>query len=132
MFSDSGCHGTMISAPFILRACELSHFSLSYSAITSAMDHSTPGFFLHGDSPGKNTGVGYHALLQGIFPMQGSNPHLLCHLHWQGCSLPLVPPGKHPHHCFILLCLTILPSDLPQTPVFKGIFSLKKTENHWI
>ena len=26
------------------------------------------------DSPGKNTGVGYHALLQGIFPTQGSNP----------------------------------------------------------
>ena len=26
------------------------------------------------DSPGKNTGVGCHALLQGIFPTQGSNP----------------------------------------------------------
>ena len=25
-------------------------------------------------SPGKNTGVGCHALLQGIFPTQGSNP----------------------------------------------------------
>ena len=30
-----------------------------------------------GDTPGKNAGVGYHALLQGIFPIQGSNPHLL-------------------------------------------------------
>ena len=29
------------------------------------------------DSPGKNTGVGCHALLQGISPTQGSNPHLL-------------------------------------------------------
>ena len=29
------------------------------------------------NSPGKNTGVGCHALLQGIFPAQGSNPHLL-------------------------------------------------------
>ena len=29
---------------------------------------------VHGDSPGKNTGVGCHALLQGIFPTQGSNP----------------------------------------------------------
>ena len=46
------------------------------------------------DSPGKNTGVDCHALLQGIFPIQGSNPHLLCLLHWQACSLPLVPPGK--------------------------------------
>ena len=25
------------------------------------------------DSPGKNSGVGSHALLQGIFPTQGSN-----------------------------------------------------------
>ena len=30
-----------------------------------------------GDSPGKNTGVGCHALLQGIFPTQGLNPGLL-------------------------------------------------------
>ena len=29
------------------------------------------------DSPGKNTGVGSHILLQGIFPTQGSNPGLL-------------------------------------------------------
>ena len=33
-------------------------------------------------------------LLQGIFPTQGSNPQLLCLLHWQGGSLPLAPPGK--------------------------------------
>ena len=29
------------------------------------------------DSPGKSTGVGCHALLQGIFPTQGLNPPLL-------------------------------------------------------
>ena len=46
------------------------------------------------DSPGKNTGVGCHALLQRIFPTQGSNPHLLRLLHWQAGSLPLMPPGK--------------------------------------
>ena len=33
------------------------------------------------DSPGKNTGVCCHALLQGIFPTQGLNPNLLCLLH---------------------------------------------------
>ena len=32
------------------------------------MDCSPPGSSVHGDSPGKNTGVGWHALLQGIFP----------------------------------------------------------------
>ena len=35
-----------------------------------------------------------HFLLQGIFPSQGSNPHLLCLLPWQVGSLPLAPPGK--------------------------------------
>ena len=35
------------------------------------------------DSPGMNTGVGWHALLQGIFLIQGLNPHLLYLLHWQ-------------------------------------------------
>ena len=35
------------------------------------------------DSPGKNAGVGCHFLLQGFFPTQGSNPCLLCLLHWQ-------------------------------------------------
>ena len=29
------------------------------------------------DSPGKNTGVGGHALLQGIFPTQGTEPESL-------------------------------------------------------
>ena len=46
------------------------------------------------DPPGKNTDVGCHALLQGIFLTQGSNPHLLSLLHWQVSSLPLMPLGK--------------------------------------
>ena len=33
------------------------------------------------DPPGKNTGVGCHALFQGILPTQGSNPHLQHFLH---------------------------------------------------
>ena len=41
------------------------------------------------DSPGKNTGVGCHFLLQGIFPIQGSNLCLLSLLHWQAHSLSL-------------------------------------------
>ena len=40
------------------------------------MDRSLPGSSAHGDSPAKNTGVGCHALLQGVFPTQGSNPCL--------------------------------------------------------
>ena len=46
------------------------------------------------NSLGKNTGVGFPALLQGIFPIQGLNLCLLCLLHWQLGSLPLVPLEK--------------------------------------
>ena len=45
------------------------------------------------DSPGKNTGVGCHGRLQGIFPTQGSNA---CFLHWQADSLPLSHLGSSP------------------------------------
>ena len=52
------------------------------------------------DSPGKNTGVDCRALLQGIFWTHGSNLCLLCLLHWQAGSLPLVPPGKPDNYCW--------------------------------
>ena len=40
-------------------------------------DCSPPGSSVYGESPGKNTGVGSHSLLQGIFLTQGSNRGLL-------------------------------------------------------
>ena len=46
------------------------------------------------DSLGKNTEVGCHFLLQGIFLTQGLNPRLLRLLHGQARSLPLVPSGS--------------------------------------
>ena len=46
------------------------------------------------DFPGKNTQVGCHALLQGVFPTQGSNPRPSCPLLCQAGSLPVVPAGK--------------------------------------
>jgi len=39
------------------------------------------GSSVHGDSLGKNTGVGCHTLLQGIFPTEGSNPGIQ-HCRW--------------------------------------------------
>ena len=44
------------------------------------------------DSSGKNTGVGCHALLQGIFPTRGLNLHLLHLLHCRFFTPE--PPGK--------------------------------------
>ena len=43
--------------------------------------------------------MGCHAHLQGISPIQGSNPHLLYLLHWQADSLPLAPPGNMTIFC---------------------------------
>ena len=70
------------------------------------MDCSPPGSSVQGGSPGKDTGVGCHALLQGIFPTQGSNLRLLCLLHWQADSLPLAPPGKP--RPSLRVCLSIM------------------------
>ena len=46
------------------------------------------------NSLGKDTGVGCHFLLQGLFPTQGLNRYLLCLLQWQADSLPLSHQGR--------------------------------------
>ena len=62
----------------------------SCPTLCDTMDCSLPGSSVHRDSPGKNTGVGCHDLLKGIFLTQGSNtsvPHcrlILHHLSHQG------------------------------------------------
>ena len=69
------CHSYTMC--FIAESCQ---------TLCEPMDCNSPGSSVHEDSPGKNTGVGCHALLQGIFPTQGSNPglphcrHILYHL----------------------------------------------------
>ena len=69
-------------------------FFASCLPLCDPIDWTRPGSSVHGDSPGKNTGVGCHALLQGVFPMQGSNlglPHggrILYHLSTrEACTL---------------------------------------------
>ena len=54
------------------------------SRLCNSLDYSPPGSSVHEILPSKNTGVGFHFLLQGIFLTQGSNPHLLCLLYWPG------------------------------------------------
>ena len=73
------------------------------------------------DSPGKNTGVGYRAHFQGIFPIQELSPCLLSLLHWQVGSLPLVPPGK-PIEYYAAIKNYILRT-------WKSIFSVKWEKN---
>ena len=85
-------------------AQSLSHVPL----FVTPMDCSPPGSSVHEDSPGKNTAVGGHALLQRIFPTQGSNPGLphcrqiLYQLSPQGSPrilewVAMPPPGDLPN-----------------------------------
>ena len=81
----------IISVDYIYLCCAVLSCSV-VSTVFDPMECSPPGYSVHGDSPGRNTGVGCHALLQGIFPTQESNPHLLhyrqfvYHLSHQGSS----------------------------------------------
>ena len=70
--------------------------------LCNPMDWSLPGSSVHGILQGKHTGVGCHAFPQVIFPTQGSNPRLLCLLHWQAASLPLCVHAKSLQSCSTL------------------------------
>ena len=61
---------------FLCYALSLSHVRLFATPWTAVQQASVLG-----DSPGRNIGVGCHALLQGIFLTQGSNAGLL-HCRW--------------------------------------------------
>ena len=75
--------------------------------LCNPMDCSPPASSTHGGSPGKNTGVGFHALLlQEIFPTQGRSgwdpclPHcrwILYHLSHQGSLENILIPTKEYH-----------------------------------
>ena len=68
------------------------------------MNCSLPGSFLcPSDFQSKTTGVGCHFLLQGVFPTQGSNLHLL---HWQVGSLSVTHQGS-PKTIYLLSILFV-------------------------
>jgi len=71
----------ILSTYWVLGCCAvLCLVTQSCPTLCDPMDCSPPGSSVRGDSPGKNTGVGCPALLQGVFPTQGLNsglPHSL-------------------------------------------------------
>ena len=83
---------------------ELRLVTQSCLTLCNPMDSSLLGSPVHGDSPGRNTEVGCHALLQGIFPTQGLKPGLphckqiLCHLSHQGSSVPTFVCNRNMHN----------------------------------
>ena len=81
------------------------------------------------DSPGKNTGVGCHAL-QGIFQAQALNLHLFSLLSWQADSLPLVPPRK-PTSCSLSTDAWFLTTGPPEKSQYP-ISSITSAEEFWV
>ena len=94
-------------------------------SLCDPMDCGPPGSSVHEDSPGKNTGVGFHALLQRIFLTQGLNPRLLCLLHRQAGSSPLVPEDDG----FCLNLVSLLGSGFRMLPTLLLIVEMK---NFWL
>ena len=78
--------------PFTATRKSESEVAQSCPTLCNAMDCSLPDSSCPWDSPGKNTGVGCHFLLQGSFPTQGLNPgplhcrQILYQLSHQGSS----------------------------------------------
>ena len=103
--------GTWVRFMFVSEACSLAgilrgSWSIPFSllcAVLSCFSHvllfvtpwTTAGQApLSWDTPDRNTAVGCHALLQGIFPTQGSNLRLLVSCFGRWLFLPLGPLGK--------------------------------------
>ena len=67
---------TIFTVVKIYKVAVLYLITQSHPTLCNPMDYSPPGFSLHGIPQAINTGVGWHALLQGIVPTQRSNPSL--------------------------------------------------------
>ena len=68
---------TFMYGDICLYVCMWTKSIQSCLTLCNPMDCSPRGSSVHGDSPGKNTGMGCHALLQGILPAQEWNLPLL-------------------------------------------------------
>ena len=68
VFPNSRYHMVIVHSHAPMCVCLVAQSCLT---LCDPMDFSPPGSSVHGGSPGKNTGVGYHFLLQGIPPTKG-------------------------------------------------------------
>ena len=115
-----------------------------FPTLCNPMDCSPQASSVHGNSPGKNTEVGCHTLLRGIFPSQGSNPGLP-HCRWifyhlspqgsprkleweadpfsRGTSWPRIKPGSP------ALLADSLPAELSGKPSHRSQAQMKKNED---
>ena len=99
--------------------------------LCDSMDDSPPASSVHQDSPGRSTGVGCRALLQGIFPTQESNWGFL-HYRWILYQLSYQGSPKLLCALSLLSCQTLcnpMDSSLPGSSVL-GIFQAQVLE--WV
>ena len=86
------------------------------------MNYSLSGSSVHGDSPGKNIGVGCHALLQRIFWIQASNSSLMSpalaggffatSAIWDTSKVPYLGQNRTPAHYSYLLSVYYVPGNV--------------------
>ena len=109
----------------LFHACSVAQSCLTLSTLRTVAHQAS----LYMGFSRRESWSGLHALLHGIFLTQGSNPRVLCLLHWQAGSLPLAPLGK--------------PMDYPYTigkqpnihisehKIGGSEFDLRKTSEQW-
>ena len=102
-------------------ACVLAQLLQSWPTLCDPVDCSPSGASVHGDSPGKYTRVGCHALLQGTFPIRRLSLQISC----SSCGPPGKPPS--PNSC----CCFSSPLLLPSCLLFQVCVHCRKITN-WV
>ena len=120
------CITIVLISVFLCGFCLVIQFCLT---LRDSMDCSLPGSSVHVIFPGKNTGVGCHFLLQGIFLTQGLNPGLL---HCRQILYHLSHQGSPQFSSVTQLCLTLCDTMDCSTPGFPVLhYLLEFVQTHW-
>ena len=113
---------------------------LSHVWLCNPIEYSLPGSSVHGILQARILEWVAMPSFQGIFPIQGSNLHLLCLLHWQVDSLPLNHLGS-PKLTYVQfssvaqLCPTLcdpMNHGMPGLPVHHQLPKSTQTHVHWV
>ena len=119
--------GTQLEIQFVcVCVCLVTQLCLT---LCDPMDCRPPGSSVHGYSPGKKAGMGCHALLQGIFPTQGSNPDLP---HCRGILYRLSHQGSPRSSLDIIIRVCVLHRSVMSDSLWPFGQSLKGSSVHGI
>ena len=88
-----------------MQQCVLSRFSCAYLFATPT-DCNLLGSSVHGNLQARIPEWVAMSFSRASSPPKDQN-HVSCLLHWQAGSLPLAPPGNHPLHAAISMCIWV-------------------------